>query len=210
MTRAATLAALFLALGLTAARAEDGPPPLDPAQAQAFDARTFRQPIGDKTAYACFVRRYDADHLAHHPHQKVLAMKLLVTGAQPKADETHNYGFRLGVRLRQRSGEFSSAGSCSHSTLEGSGNELGLGCGVECDGGGIEVAVSSEGKTATVRLERLRIWRPRDEEGDDSLEAGADDKAFRLERANLTECAPLASDRKEIAALKRQQKANGG
>ena len=34
-------------------------------------------PLGQKT-YACFVRRYDASHLAQHPKQKVSAMKLLV------------------------------------------------------------------------------------------------------------------------------------
>lgn len=30
-------------------------------------------------AYACFVRRYDAEHLARHPKQKVAAMKLLIS-----------------------------------------------------------------------------------------------------------------------------------
>ncbi|WP_213288494.1 hypothetical protein [Bradyrhizobium sp. sGM-13] len=35
-------------------------------------------PLSQKT-YACFVRRYDANHLAQHPKQKISAMKLLVT-----------------------------------------------------------------------------------------------------------------------------------
>ena len=43
---------------------------VDKAKAAAFDNRMFAGPIGEKT-YACFVRRYDANHLAQHPKQKV-------------------------------------------------------------------------------------------------------------------------------------------
>jgi hypothetical protein len=49
---------------------------VDKAKATAFDARMFGRPLSQKT-YACFVRRYDANHLAQHPKQKVRAMKLL-------------------------------------------------------------------------------------------------------------------------------------
>jgi hypothetical protein len=214
MTRAATLAALILTLaGLAAARAEDGPPPIDPAKAAAFDNRMFATiaPLGDKTTYACFVRRYDADHLANHPRQKVGAMKLLVSGARPPDDGTSGYAFRLGVKFRQRAGDFDSSGYCKHALATEAGGEVGLGCGVECDGGGIGVALSADDKSAIVHVERVRIWKHRSgnpEDGDD-LEAGADDKSFRLERADLTQCAPLANDRKELAALRRQ-KASGG
>src|SRR5258708_35546344 len=48
------------------------------SEADAFDVRMFTKPPGNK-AYACFVRRYDPDHLARHPKQKVSAMKLLVS-----------------------------------------------------------------------------------------------------------------------------------
>ena len=48
---------------------EDG---IDKAKAEAFDVRMFVTAPGKK-AYACFVRRYDPDHLARHPKQKVSA-----------------------------------------------------------------------------------------------------------------------------------------
>jgi hypothetical protein len=210
MTRAVTLAALIFTLAAltAAARAEDGPPPIDPAKAATFDARMFATmaPLGDKTVYACFVRRYDADHLAHHPRQKVGAMKLLVTGARPPDDGTSAYAFRLGVKFRQRAGDFDSSGYCNHALATEAGGEVGLGCGVDCDGGGIGVALSSDDKSAIVHVERVRIWKHRGgnpEDGDD-LVAGADDRSFRLERADVRECATLANDRKELAALRRQ------
>ena len=62
---------------------EDG---IDKAKADAFDVRMFIKPPGNK-AYACFVRRYDPDHLARHPKQKVSAMKLLVSAEIPEDEK---------------------------------------------------------------------------------------------------------------------------
>src|SRR5260221_14272590 len=72
---------------------------VDKARAAAFDNRVFAGPVGDKT-YACFVRRYDANHLTQHPKQKVSAMKLLVTAENPPEEKTTNYSFRIGVQYR--------------------------------------------------------------------------------------------------------------
>lgn len=49
-------------------------------------------------------------------------------------------------------------------------------------------------KSVLVRLERIRIWE-RNKANDDAsndLVAGADDKIFRVDRADLRECAELA------------------
>ena len=78
-----------------------------------FDQRLFAGPAGAKT-YACFVRHYDAIHLARHPKQKVNAMTLLVTAENPPEEKTTNYSFRLGVKYRHRSGNFNSSGYCNH------------------------------------------------------------------------------------------------
>jgi hypothetical protein len=135
---------LALAAGMavlpTIGHAEEGG--IDKARAEAFDARIFTKPPGKK-AYACFVRRYDAEHLARHPQQKVSAMKLLMTAEIPSDENTLNYSFRLGVKFRHRSGDFDSSGSCGHVIAEDSGHEIRFGCGVDCDGGGIGVALST-------------------------------------------------------------------
>lgn len=179
---------------------EDG---IDKAKADALDLRMFTSPPGKK-AYACFVRRYDADHLAHHPKQKVSAMKLLMTAEVPSDNRTYNYSFRLGVKYRHRPGDFDSSGDCGHVVAEDTGHEIRFGCGVDCDGGGIEVAVSKDDRSAIVRLDRVRIWQNNkpDEEAEDSLVAGADDRIFRLDRADTRESASLVTDRKELAAIR--------
>ncbi len=179
---------------------EDG---MDRAKANAFDVRMFTKPPGNK-AYACFVRRYDPDHLARHPKQKVSAMKLLVSAEIPEDEKTLNYSFRLGVKYRHRSGDFDSSGFCNHVVAEDAGNEMRFGCGVDCEGGGIDVALSKDDKSAIIRLERIRIWQNNkpDDEAEDSLVAGADDKIFRLDRTDTRECASLVTDRKELAAIR--------
>jgi hypothetical protein len=176
---------------------------IDKAKADAFDLRMFARAPGSK-AYACFVRRYDPNHLARHPRQKVSAMKLLMTAEIPSDEKTYNYSFRLGVKYRHRSGDFASSGDCGHVIAEDAGGEIRFGCGVDCDGGGIGVALSKDDKSAIIRLERVRIWQNNkpDDEAEDSLVTGADDRIFRLERTDARECGSLVTDRKELAAIR--------
>jgi hypothetical protein len=141
------VAAVASVVGASACPAQEG---VDKAKATAFDARLFAGPLSQKT-YACFVRRYDANHLAQHPKQKVSAMKLLVTAEDAPEDKTVNYSFRLGFKYRHRAGNFDSSGYCNHIVAEN---------------------------------------------------AGADDKIFRVDRADLHECSELVTGRKELAALR--------
>jgi hypothetical protein len=204
VTLAAAAALAISAAGIMPGHAgEEG---IDKAKAAAFDIRMFTRPPGKK-AYACFVRRYDPDHLARHPKQKVSAMKLLVTAEIPQEEEIKEkvtYSFRLGLKYRHRAGDFDSSGSCNHFVPEDRGHEIHLGCGVDCDGGGIEVAMSKDDKSAIVQVERVRIWQNSkpDEELSDALVGGADDKVFRLDRADTRDCAALVTDRKELAELR--------
>lgn len=198
-------AALILAALTGAARAEDGDDirEASTAEAETFNARMYAGAPGNK-AYACFVRRYDADHLARHPKQKVAAMKLLVSAEFDEEDKQLHNSFRLGFRYRHRSGDFDSSGSCNHVVFTKNGSDVRLGCGVDCEGGGIGVALSRDDKSAIVRLERVRVWQNNkpDDDAEHSLVAGADDKIFRLDRADNGECASLVTDRKELAALR--------
>jgi hypothetical protein len=99
------------------------------------------------------------------------------------------------------------AGACRHVVAEEKDGEIQLGCGVDCDGGGIAVVMSKGDKSAIVELERVRMWdrKKPDEDNSHDLEAGADDKIFRVDRADLNECAELVTDRKELAALRKQR-----
>ncbi|MHB0769351.1 hypothetical protein [Bradyrhizobium sp. 5.13L] len=198
-------AALILAALTGAGRAEDGDDVREASKAESetFNARVYAGTPGNK-AYACFIRRYDADHLARHPKQKVAAMKLLISAEFDEEDKQLHNSFRLGFRYRHRSGDFDSSGSCNHVVFTKSGSEVRLGCGVDCEGGGIGVALSKDDRSAIVRLERVRVWQNNkpDDDAEHSLVAGADDKIFRLDRADNGECASLVTDRKELAALR--------
>ena len=199
MKYACVAAAITSIVGAYSCAAQEA---VDKAKADAFDVRMFAGPLVKKT-YACFVRRYDASHLAQHPKQKVSAMKLLVTAEDAPEDKTTNYSFRLGFKYRHRTGHFDSSGFCSHIVAENSAGEIRFGCGVDCEGGGIGVAMK-DNASALIRLERIRIWERNkpDDDASNDLVAGADDKIFRVDRAELHECSELVTDRKELAALR--------
>jgi hypothetical protein len=122
----------------------------------------------------------------------------------PSDASTFNYAFRLGVKYRNRSANFEAFGNCGHVVAEDTGREVRFDCGVDCDGGGLFVALAKDDKSAVVQLDRVRIWKRNTapEETAEDLGDGADDKKFRLDRAELRDCAGLADDRKELAALR--------
>lgn len=201
----AVIVSLFLLASISVARAEDAGDirEASKAETEAFNARIYAGTPG-QTAYACFVRRYDAEHLARHPKQKVATMKLLVSAEIDSEDKQLHNSFRLGFRYRHRSGDFDSSGSCHHVVFTRDDGEIRLGCGVDCEGGGVGVALSKDDKSAIVRLARIRVWQHNkpDDEAERSLVAGSDDGIFRLDRADNSECAALVTDRKELAALR--------
>ena len=172
-----------------------------------FAKRLFAGDPGKQAkSYACFVRRYDAAHLARHPLQKVNVMTLLITGEKVAEDEVLNYSFRLGLAFRNRPGNFNSSGDCGHVKETSSpDNKEQLGCSVDCDGGGISVELAGDTKSTKIGLDTIRIWRNNkpDEDGF-SLSGGADDRVFRLDRASLEHCRSLVTDRKELAAMRRK------
>ena len=155
----------------------------------------FTRPPGDK-AYACFMRRYDAEHLAQHPKQKVAAMKLLVATEIREGENTLGYSFRLGVKYRHRAGDFDSSGYCNHAISEDKPSEIRFACGVDCEDGGINVALSKDNKSAIIRPERIMVWKNNkpDDDASEALLAKADDRIFRLDRVDTAGWG-LAADR---------------
>jgi hypothetical protein len=80
-------------------------------------------------------------------------------------------------------------------------------CAVDCDGGGIAVNLANGDNSVIAKLDRIRIWKSTDPDGGPlrSLQGGADDKIFRLDRTSLDECRSLVADRKELAAMRRKK-----
>jgi hypothetical protein len=204
-SRIAMLAALTVAIAGASFSARAGESPED----EAFQKKLFGRAVGEKqTIHACFNRVYDPAHLAQHPQQNVRTMRLLVKVSQ-ESDGT-NYGVRIGVMFRKSGAHFESAGDCSsiHDSAE-AGNKAGVAhCGVDCDGGSIDVAIK-DAKSVLVSIpDGARIWRPGsdgDEPGNARKRFGADDKVFRVDKVALTQCLELADDNKEKAAMRRGQ-----
>ena len=199
----ATATGLILSANVAAmAQAPAGPA----SRADPYVERVFARPVGNGKVYACFVRRYDAQHLELHPKQKVTGMKVLVAAETDAEDGSLRFSFQMGVTFRGRRQTFESAGHCYHPDItETEDGPDRIGCGVDCDGGGLGLALTNNDKSVLVSLEEIRIWR-RNDNGEDSprFRAGADDKRFRLDRTKLIDCGSLAEDRKELAALRRQ------
>jgi len=203
------LLAMLAVAGPFAAHAEDGNKDnnpdatqqdewIKPEKAAAFDKRMFGGPVGDK-ASACFVRRYDAAHLRRHPKQKVSQMKLLVS-AETKPGEQTSYAYKVGVQFRNKPGDFDGGSACGH-YADDNGSNIRFSCDVECGGGGIEIALSGDDKAAIVHLEAIGIWDRKHPDGDgDSLQGGADDKVFRLERVDARECSDLIGHQEVASA----------
>ena len=215
MAAAALAAALVPALATVPAAAADR------AADDGFAKRMFAGSLPDPKAYACFVRRYDAEHLRQHPLQKVSVMRLLISTETDADFPNLQYAFRLGVNFRDRRGDFNSSGDCGHApTVQDPADadipaadrvtlpaEIDFQCDVDCDGGGISVSLAAADKAVIVKLDHIRIWKGNapDSEAAGALEAGADDKAFRLDRTGLSDCSSLAADRKELAAMRRKR-----
>ena len=152
--------AAFAAALLSRARAS--PPARGSPEDEAFQKQLFGRVAGDKqTIHACFNRVYDPAHLAQHPRQNVRTMLLLVEANQ-QPDGT-SYGLRLGVTFRKSGAHFESAGNCSsiHDTSQVGGAAGVAHCGVDCDGGSIDVAIK-DAKSVLVSIPNgARIWRAR-------------------------------------------------
>ena len=179
-------------------------PPLKPDQTLA--KRLFGGEVAPKKkSYVCFVRQYDAAHLAQHPQQTVRLMKLLLTAEIVPEDTELNYGFRMNLKLRKKSASYGTGGNCGHAKAseDDEGREH-LGCGVDCDGGSLTVELKDDNKSLLVKMNSVRIARESDGEDSRTYLGDKDDKVFRLDRTPIEQCKSLANDAEERAAMLRK------
>ncbi len=158
-------------------------------------------------AALCFTRTYDASHLKHHPHQNVTEMILSLRYVHLSDDDAilvatddggtvkqdFQYDFTLAAKTREHSETLYASGDCASGEA--------IGCGVECDGGGIGIEpVAGRDGTILVTLERIRMSLGCADGPDVDLEGGVDDKVFKLAKASPSVCEAM-----EAAAYKNQQ-----
>lgn len=176
--------ATLLAIGL---------PALAHADPAADVVKIFGRDPGSGAANACFLRHYTKAHLASHPKQNVTDM-LVYVGKQEGTEQY--YSVNMQVNFRQLKKPFQVSGNCS-ADAEG---KKALSCGIDCDGGHIDVRLKNETSLLVEIPTYARIFDPADLETDDRADVpdkarfGADDKIFRVDRTDLKDCAPVIYD----------------
>jgi hypothetical protein len=159
--------------------------------------KVFGRDPGTSAAHACFVRRYTKAHLGSHPDQNVTTMLAYVS--KQEGPDTY-YGINLQVNFLQLKKPFQVSGSCSENADTGA-----LGCGVECDGGNLSVRVKNEQSILVDIPDSVRLFDPSasDEFADlpKGARFGSDDKLFRLDRTELTDCVPVIYDEETKAKV---------
>jgi len=197
------LIAAWLSLLASVAAAQ---PDREAAKINDFAQRMFATKSFDGKTTACFMRSYDAVHLAHHPKQTVSAMKMLISAEKLEGETSLSYSYRLGANFRDRKGDYASAMDCGYAFLSDVKREgVRISCSEGCEGGpSVAIALAPDGKAIIVKLNSIGVWladNPQDENGQFELKGGADDRLFRLERVDNELCRSLIKDGDEVAAL---------
>lgn len=142
----------------------------------------------------CFGRVYTPDHLARHPKQKVTEISFRLSYHRFPPDEMYpqgqrNYYFAMLAKRRGNDRTLTARGECSS-------DGTGIGCGVECDGGGVSLTRRPGDKLLVTLGEGgwIRMTEGCDaEEGAVNLEAGEDDHEFLLSRLPASACPPYGA-----------------
>lgn len=194
MKRRAFIAVVASVAGLITA------PTIATAGASSSDLALFGKDPGKDKAYACYLRRYDAAHLKSHPKQNVGDMTLFVDSSDD-ADSGRQYSLTIGVHFRKKATLFEAYGGCRPSA----DGKSALTCGIDCDGGRIDVEVKDADSILVAIPDGARTSDPNGDDAPPNARFGADDKLFRLDRAKLQDCLPVISDDDVKADLAKQQ-----
>jgi hypothetical protein len=175
-----------------------------PAQAEpsnAFLARVVGHLYRNGESFACFSRHYDSAYLAAHPNQNVAYAKVLVSAyfrpssIDPKYS-AYSYQLGLAFKFRGRPEQLTSVAECGSKDAART---------AECAGpvgsdGNMQIALEGDRAVLMTIPHGSDLWAPGpiDQRHDVVKNPfGADDKAFRVDRAPLAECEDLAFERQK-------------
>ena len=163
--------------------------------------QVFGHALGKEAGYACFTRGYDKAHLASHPKQNVTSIMLLVKGS---TDPEVRYNAGVDFRFRKSGKHFQATGDCPSVTLnEPASAPNALHCAIDCDGGSINVDLK-DSDTVLVKLpDGIAVSGTGSNDGPSGDRFGSDDKVFKLTRAPVPTCLPLAIEDEDKAAMKK-------
>jgi hypothetical protein len=195
---------IVAAVGLLASGAFAAPP--EEAKLNDFAQRMFATTSFEQKTSACFVRTYDAAHLARHRRQTVSAMKMLVSAEKLTDDGQLSYSYELGVTFRDRPGDYASRFQCGHAFLaDVKRTAVRVRCHDGCEGGdGVVIALAPDSKSILVKVDSVSVWladKPEDADAHFEFQGGPDNHVFRLERVDPATCKSLIRDGDEVAGV---------
>jgi hypothetical protein len=159
-----------------------------------FVERLFQHAPTNGKLSACFKRTYDDTHLAQHRLQSVRSMVLLATSAVE--EEQRTYEVRMSVIFKNHPVPFETQGS--RGALKADSNDTTsarkVQCGIDCDGGSIDVALQDEDAVLVSVPDGARLWRAGSDGSSEQSTPrfAADDKLFRLGRTELSTALPCS------------------
>lgn len=159
------------------------------AMAESAAPNLFGKDPGDGHAMACFARDYDAAHLKAHPKQNVTKMMLFVDSTVDP-DSGRGYSLAMGAAFRGLKQMVQLSGFCG----EAANGKTALNCGIDCDGGEINVKLRDASSILVDIPNGARTWDPESGEDQPKAKFGPDDKVFRLDAVPVRECLPLVYD----------------
>lgn len=198
---------ILVAAGLSLLASVAVAAPRQDAKLADFAQRMFATKSFDQKTSACFVRTYDAAHLARHRRQTVTAMKMLVSAEKLDDDGQLSYSYELGMNFRDRQGDYLSSFECGHARAsDQKRGSVDVRChGDGCEGGdGVVVALAPDSKALMVKIDSVSLRnasKPKDSDDYFAFEGSTGNHVFRLERVDLEKCKSLNRDGNEVAAL---------
>lgn len=151
------------------------------------------------TENVCLVRHYSAGDLAAHPKQNVNDLLVYVGKRQGEQDGFVYYNVSARLRFRDSKQNFTFSADCGRKA----GEIAPIGCGIDCEGGGFEVALNTDNTVALTITSSIRLSSPDASGLSETADFKADDVRFVLRQTSLGECLPVIHDEALKAGLMR-------
>lgn len=151
------------------------------------------------TENVCLVRHYSAGDLAAHPKQNVNDLLVYVGKRQGVHDGYIYYNVNAQLRFRDSKQNFTFSADCGRQA----GEIAPIGCGIDCEGGGLNVALNADKTVALTITSSIRLNASDSASPQDTAGFKSEDVRFVLRQTSLGECIPVIHDEALKAGLMR-------
>ena len=149
--------------------------------------------------HLCLAHHFDADHLAAHPRQNITDMLVYIGQRQGEQDGFVYYTVNAQLKFRDSRQRYTVSGECGRKV----GEVAPIGCGIDCDGGGYELSLRTDGAVDWAITSALRLGEPDSDAPETTVGFQVDDTRLVLHQTGLNDCLPIINDEALKAGLLR-------